>query len=247
MNKKSQRGYLILIFLLTVSSVISVYLPQGQMISIQQQELPASKNIIALVNFFIMLIIYGGLGYLGLRLSKKIEFPELWDNKYSVKEKLVYPALLGVTAGVFLIILDYIFSFFNGFGKLVHPPFPTSFFASVSAGIGEELIFRLFFITFWVWLISKVILNGKYRNIVFWIITLFSAILFAGAHLPSIMFLVGAKTISGLSMILIVELLILNSLISIPAAYYFRKYGILAAISIHFWADIVWHFIYGLL
>lgn len=247
MNKKSLRGYIILIILLTFSSVISVYLPQGQMVSIQQQELPASKNVIALVNALIMLILYGGLGYIGLRLSKKINFPELWDNKYSVKEKLVYPAVLGSTAGLFLIILDYIFSFFNGFGKLIHPPFPTSFFASLSAGIGEEIIFRLFFITFWVWLISKVILNGKYKNIVFWVITVISAILFAGAHLPSIMFLVGVKTISGLSLILIVELLILNSLISIPAAYYYRKYGILAAVSIHFWADIVWHVIYGLI
>lgn len=247
MSKKSLRGYIILILLLTFSSVISVYLPQGQMVSIQQQELPASKNVIALVNALIMLILYGGLGYIGLRLSKKIDFPELWDNKYSVKEKLVYPAVLGSTAGLFLIILDYIFSLFNGFGKLIHPPFPTSFFASLSAGIGEEIIFRLFFITFWVWLISKVILNGKYKNIVFWIITVISAILFAGAHLPSIMFLVGVKTISGLSTILIVELLILNSLISIPAAYYFRKYGILAAVGIHFWADIVWHVIYGLL
>ncbi|MFO7815415.1 MAG: CPBP family glutamic-type intramembrane protease [Halanaerobiales bacterium] len=247
MSKKSFRGFIILIVILTFSSVISVYLPQGQMISIQQQELPASKNIIALVNALIMLILYGGLGYIGLRLSKKIDFPEFWDSKYSVKEKLVYPAVLGATAGLFLIILDYIFSFFNGFGKLIHPPFPTSFFASLSAGIGEEIIFRLFFITFWVWLISKVILSGKYKNIVFWIITVISAILFAGAHLPSIMFLVGAKTISDLSTILIVELLILNSLISIPAAYYFRKYGILAAVSIHFWADIGWHVIYGLL
>ncbi|MFW6311917.1 MAG: type II CAAX prenyl endopeptidase Rce1 family protein [Nanoarchaeota archaeon] len=247
MRKISLKVYLILIVILIFSSVISVYLPQAQMISIQQQELPASKNIIALVNALIMLILYGGLGCIGLRLSKKIDFPELWDNKYSAKEKLVYPAVLGSTAGLFLIILDYIFSFFNGFGKLIHPPFPTSFFASLSAGIGEEIIFRLFFITFWVWLISKIILNGKYKNIVFWIITVISAILFAAAHLPSIMFLVGTKTIAGLSTILIVELLILNSLISIPAAYYFRKYGILAAISIHFWADIVWHVIYGLI
>jgi len=40
---------------------------------------------------------------------------------------------------------------------------------------------------------------------------------------------------------------LLNGLMSIFAAYYFRKYGFLAPVGIHFWADIVWHVLWGLI
>jgi hypothetical protein len=234
-----------MIIILTISAVISVFLPQSSMISIRQ-ELPASKEVIALVNALIMLVLYGGLGYIGLKLSIKLGFAELWDKKVNNKQRFLYPAIYGIIAGFLLIIFDYIFSFFNGIGKLIHPPFPTSLFASITAGIGEEVIFRLFFISFWVWLISGVILKGKFKNKVFWVVTFLSAIAFAGAHLPSIMFIVNIEQVSNLSLVLIIEIFLLNSFISFPAAYYFRKYGILAAVGIHFWADIIWHVIYGL-
>lgn len=245
MRKKSLKIYITMIIILTISAVISVFLPQSSMISIRQ-ELPASKEVIALVNALIMLVLYGGLGYIGLKLSIKLGFAELWDKKINNKQRFLYPAIYGIIAGFLLIIFDYIFSFFNGIGKLIHPPFPTSLFASITAGIGEEVIFRLFFISFWVWLISGVILKGKFKNKVFWVVTFLSAIAFAGAHLPSIMFIVNIEQVSNLSLVLIIEIFLLNSFISFPAAYYFRKYGILAAVGIHFWADIIWHVIYGL-
>jgi len=245
LNKKSLKVYILLIIILAISSVISVFLPQGNIVDIQQQ-LPASKTVVALVNALIILIIYGGLGYVGLRLSTSLGFAELCDENVNNKDRLIYPAIYGIIAGILLIVLDYIFSFFNGIGKLVHPPFPTSFFASLSAGIGEEIIFRLFFIPFWIWLISIVIFKGKYKNKVFWIVTVFSALLFAGAHLPYLMYIANLEKVMNLSWVLILEVFLLNSLISFPAAYYFKKYGILAAMGIHFWADIVWHVIYGL-
>jgi hypothetical protein len=40
---------------------------------------------------------------------------------------------------------------------------------------------------------------------------------------------------------------LLNWVISIFAAYYFRKYGFLAAVGIHFWTDIIWHVIWGII
>ena len=205
MRKKSLKVYILMIIILTISAVISVFLPQSSMISLRQ-ELPASKAVIALVNALIMLVLYGGLGYIGLKLSMKLGFAELWDKKVNNKQRFLYPAIYGIVAGFLLIIFDYIFSFFNGIGKLIHPPFPTSFFASITAGIGEEVIFRLFFISFWVWLISQVILKGKYKNKVFWIVTFLSAIAFAGAHLPSIMFLENIEQISNLSLVLIIEI-----------------------------------------
>jgi hypothetical protein len=45
---------------------------------------------------------------------------------------------------------------------------------------------------------------------------------------------------------LLVEMILLNGILSLIAAYYFKKSGFLAPVGIHFWADIVWHVIWGL-
>jgi hypothetical protein len=45
------------------------------------------------------------------------------------------------------IIDDLMFSWLNRIGRLIHPPFVTAIVASIAAGIGEETMFRLFFIS----------------------------------------------------------------------------------------------------
>jgi hypothetical protein len=65
-------------------------------------------------------------------------------------------------------------------------------------------------------------------------------------HLPTIMFLQGWTSVAQVPPVLMVEMLLLNGILSILAAYYFRKYGFLAPVGIHFWADIVWHVIWGM-
>lgn len=47
------------------------------------------------------------------------------------------------------------------------------------------------------------------------------------------------------SEILLVLIIVGNSLIGLPAAWLFRKYGFLAAVGMHFWTDIVWHVLRG--
>jgi hypothetical protein len=34
---------------------------------------------------------------------------------------------------------------------------------------------------------------------------------------------------------------------SLVAAWYFKKSGFLAAVGVHFWADIAWHVVFGAL
>lgn len=210
----------------------------------QDQQLPA-RPILALVNAAIMLFIYGGLGLIGVKLSHKLGFPEIWDAKISNRQRFIVPAVIGIGIGFFFIIVDIVISQFHSLGQLPHPPFPTSLVASAVAGIGEEVIFRLVFITFWTWLISYVILNKKNQNIVFWIVTIISALAFAVSHIPSIIVLQGFSDFSQIPVLLLFEIVLLNSFLSIFAADYFRRYGFLAAVGIHFWVDIIWHVIWG--
>jgi membrane protease YdiL (CAAX protease family) len=153
--------------------------------------------------------------------------------------------LVGELLGIVPVALDLVFSNFNSVGKLPHPPFSYSVVASISAGIGEEMIFRLFFISLFVWLFSRVLLNSKNRDRVFWTGSLVSAFLFSIGHLPSLTVMLRIRSFAGLSIFLVGQVILMNSVISMFAAYYFRKYGFLAPVEIHSSADVIWHAIYG--
>jgi membrane protease YdiL (CAAX protease family) len=243
---KSIKTFFALVLVYAVLASLYVFLPNISALPISNQGLPASKIVISLVSFVSVLVIYGGLGYLGLILSRKIDFAAIWDKKVTNKERFIIPAIVGVVIGVLFITVDILISPLTSFGRFPHPAFPASLIASITAGIGEEIMFRLFFISFWVWLISHVILKQRGKNVVFWVVAVCSALAFSAGHLPSIMVLKGFTNISQIPPLTLVEIFLLNSAVSIPSACYFKKYGILAAMGIHFWTDIVWHVIYGL-
>lgn len=242
---RSQKTYILLVLLLAFFSSISILLPQATLMGFY--ELPASKPITALAAFFIVGIIYGALGFIGLCLSDKLGFSSIWNDSVTNNQRFVQPAIIGIGIGVIIIISYIVLSNFNSVGHLHHPSFPSSLISSIVAGIGEEIIFRLFFISFWFWLISSLLLRGKGRNPVFWIITTFSAIAFAIGHLPSIMPSFGYTSIAQIPSMLLFEVFLLNGVLAFFAAYYFKKYGFLAAVGIHFWTDLVWHVLFGLI
>jgi membrane protease YdiL (CAAX protease family) len=192
------------------------------------------------------MFVYGGLGYVGLNRSRVIGFADIWDENVSNRQRFFIPAVVGVLIGLFFVLTDLVVSQTYTVDALVHPEFPMSIVASITAAIGEEIIFRLFFIPFWLWLISWVLLKQRYFEPIFWILAVLSALLFAVGHIPSAMALLGLDSASQIPPIILVEILLLNSVLSLPAAYYMRQYGFLAAVGIHFWTDIVWHVLYGL-
>lgn len=243
----STRIYVGLVIALAVLAAANVFLPQGSFLpSLPQQELPVSKPVLAIATAAIVLVLYGGLGYLGLRLSPRLGFADLWDSSVSNRQRFLIPAVVGAGLGVFFIITDTAFRQVTSSGPLPHPPFPTSLVASATAGIGEEIIFRLFFVPFGVWLISHVVLRRRWRNQLFWAVSVLSALAFAAAHIPSMMILLEFEAISDIPAGLMAEIVLLNGVLSLFAAYYLRKYGFLAPVGIHFWTDIVWHVIWGL-
>jgi hypothetical protein len=238
--------YIVLVIVLAALGAVNAFLPQGSFASaLPEQQLPASKPMMALVTAGTMLIVYGGLGFLGLRLSQRLGFPAIWEPGLSNRQRFLVPALVGLGTGVFFIIVDVLLRRSHSLGPLPHPPFPTSIVASAVAGIGEEIIFRLFFIPFWMWLISTVLLKGRWQGEIFWAVAVFSALAFALGHLPSVMVALGIDQVSGVPAGLMIEMILLNGTLSLLAACYFRQYGFLTAVGIHFWTDVVWHVIWG--
>jgi hypothetical protein len=180
MNKtKSTRTFFLLVGIYALVAAISVFLPQNSGgMTMDATQMPAPLPVIALVSGFAALIIYGGLGFLGLILSRKLELPEMWDAAISNRQRFLIPALVGFGVAIVIIIGDQIFAPINGIGHFPHPPFPTSITASIAAGIGEEIMFRLFFTSLWTWLISRIILRGRWQTLVYWIVSVVVAVAF---------------------------------------------------------------------
>ena len=205
-----------------------------------------SPTLAAVINASVVLFVYGGLGYVGLRLTRKLGYPDLLDARVTTRQRFTTPAIAGLWIGLIFIVADNIFSRFHSLGPLPHPPFPTSILASLSAGIGEEMVFRLFFIPLLVWLVSRVALRGERENAVFWTASIFSGMFFAAGHIPSVMLLLGTGSFADIPRALMVEIFVLNGTLSLVTAHFLRKSGYLAAVTVHTSADIVWHVIWGL-
>ena len=240
----SSRVYVLLIAGISVLAALNAFLPQGSFI--EGAELPASRGVIAVASAGLSLVIYGGLGLVGRRLARRLGYPDLWDARVTWRERLVTPALWGIGLGLFFIASDAIAGRFHALGPLPHPPFLTSIVASLSAAVGEEIVFRLFFISLWVWLVSDRLLGGRAERRVFGVASWASALAFALGHIPSVMIVLGLPRLGDLPAALLLEILVLNGALSLVAAHLFRKSGLVAAMSVHLWADVVWHVLWGL-
>ncbi|MFO7894373.1 MAG: CPBP family glutamic-type intramembrane protease [Longimicrobiales bacterium] len=246
---RANRTYWLLVALLALLSGMAVLLPGtgGPTGMPGAQELPAPRPVMALVTLVGIATVYGGLGYLGLRAVRAVDFAGIWDEGVSARQRFALPATLGVLLGLLFIAVDNLLAAHNGIGALPHPPFPISVVASITAAIGEEIIFRLFLVGGGYWLLSRLVKTPRGREGVFWAVALFSAGAFTSAHLPSFLYLVGEgdPASASLAPILLLELLIMNGFLSLVAAVLLRRYGLLAAIGVHFWVDIFWHVIWG--
>ncbi|MGD2059222.1 MAG: CPBP family glutamic-type intramembrane protease, partial [Anaerolineales bacterium] len=202
--------------------------------------------ILGLANAGMILLLYGVLGALGLTLSKSVNLPGVFRRDASRRELLLEPLVLGVLCGGFFIVVDLGFSRFSGWGAFAHPDFPASIIASATAGIGEEIVFRLFMLTLWVFLLNLIIKRSGTSTLKRWMANVIAALAFAAAHIPSAMFLLGASTVSEIPVPILIELMLLNSVVALIAGDRYLRVGLVAAVGVHFWTDIVWHVIYPL-
>jgi hypothetical protein len=85
--------YLVLIATLVIAVVLNLFLPQGTPVS--DQALPGPKWLVALTAAGISLVIYGGLGFVGLKLAQKLGFAGLWEPTVTNRQRFFVPAVIG--------------------------------------------------------------------------------------------------------------------------------------------------------
>lgn len=151
------------------------------------------------------------------------------------------PMIYGAICGVALVIADILFAPINGFRRFPHPVFPLSVLASLSAGIGEEILFRGFVFGLWAFLLNLILKRWNKTTLALWIANIISAVAFGAGHLPAVVLILGLESPAQLPPILLLEIFALNGILAIVAGQRYMKDGLVAAAGVHFWTDVVWH------
>jgi hypothetical protein len=217
----SKQVYLIIVIIVVICQIIISYffLDPAQVIS----------------NWLIT-IIYLALGFIALKyFEKDAGFPDMLDKEIKFNHLFLIPFILGLIFGIGAILFDLINPF-----KVPQLPFPISVPYWIFIGITDEIFWRLFLLTFLIWVISYKLLKNKRQEQVFWGVTILESIVYIIIQLILFESFVGPIT----SLVLI-QILSMSGGYIIVACYCYKKGGFLAVLVVRLTQYTVYHIIYG--
>ncbi|WP_350445920.1 CPBP family intramembrane glutamic endopeptidase [Anaeromonas frigoriresistens] len=187
---------------------------------------------------------------LGLFISRKVNLgAPVLESIVTKKETnikwssfILSSIAIGFSIGSFLLLSDFIFyklgSSLSFFASEL-PAWYKGLIGSFFGGIGEEIIYRLFFMSLLVWLINLVVRHKENtpKPWIIWVSMISAAILFALAHLPM------TTSLASLTALVVIRAILLNSIAGIGFGLLYWKKGLLYAMIAHFFADITLHVI----
>ncbi|MBN1430599.1 MAG: CPBP family intramembrane metalloprotease [Anaerolineae bacterium] len=216
-----------------------------QQVSVPEVSIPPWQ--IGLANAVIILVVYGLLGLLGYWFARRLGLSPIYREGAGWHAWFVWPMLIGLGVGVILVVVDQIFAMSRSWDGFLHPAFPLSLIASATAGIGEEILFRGFVMGLWAFLLNLLLRRRSGTRVALWVGNIVAALAFSAGHLPSAMFLLGVTSPAELPPLVLMEGVLLNSFIGLVAGERYMRDGLVAAIGVHFWADIVWHVLWPIM
>jgi membrane protease YdiL (CAAX protease family) len=250
MNRKQLTVYLILLVVYAFCAFATYAFFMDELAAstgVPMPDMGVPDWVLGLANAGIVLVVYGLLGLAGLWFARKLGLPGIFSEDGNWRRWFFIPLVLGLVCGVFIVVGDLLFASINNFGRFSHPPFPVSILASLSAGIGEEIMFRGFIFGLWGFLLNWLFKRFNGRTVALWIANVIAALAFGAGHLGTIFFLTGASSLAELNPVLLAEVFILNGVVGLVAGERYMKDGLVAAVGVHFWADVVFHVMWGLM
>lgn len=188
------------------------------------------------------------LGWLGLIMGEKLGLDapifRHWvtgTGNARFEKKDVWQALLSGVIGILVIIFLEMAVFHPLLPQLTSKSQPVSHLAGIltflQGGVYEEVLVRLFLMTFIVWVLFK--LFGKSTGSkpwMYWTGIIMAAILFGVGHLPAAQQIFGAIT-----PILFIRTIVSNGLLGIVFGFLYWKKGLEYAMIAHAIGDIILH------
>jgi hypothetical protein len=229
MNRPSPsiKVYLGLLMLLVVLRVALYFMPV-EFVLADQERMVSWPSILAI----------WALGLIGVILAPMAGFPGMWDKEIQNRGRLFIPVLIGLSFGLLSVVLDLV----QPLGGEIQIEFPASLVVYPMGGILEEIIFRLLLTTLLVWLISTVILRGRWQQGIFWMVAVFVGLLYAFLQISAYSMITEEVTL-----LVGIHFLVLIGPYFVVAAYLYRRYGFFSAVAMRLADYLVWHIIWGLL
>jgi membrane protease YdiL (CAAX protease family) len=236
-------------FILLLASFLSILAIMPFILTLQGDLLRSAPMPLPFVILIIVaqsVLLFSVLTFIGLKLSNQLGFKMPIIKRIVTKEKIDFnvesiiktSVLLGCLAGIAILLLDFLFFQFGleSLFKKVSVPIWQGFLASFCGVISEEIVMRLFFMTFIAWLISKItkpkgrIIENK---LVMWAAILIATILFGIGHLPI------TSELMTLTPLIIFRALLLNGIGGVVFGWLYWKKGLESAMIAHFSADLI--------
>lgn len=146
---------------------------------------------------------------------------------------------LGVLAAILIVLLSLLFLQVSRDLLRVEMAIPTwkAFLASFYGGIAEEILCRLFLMTFLVWVSTKIkiTLDGRPTAAGIWLAIVLSSVLFGLLHLPI------TGDLIQITPLIVVRAVLLNGVAGMIFGWLYQKEGLESAMIAHFSCDIVLH------
>ena len=202
-----------------------------------------------LVNSILPLSLLGAIGLvLANRIGLGMPFVEGWAKREPVPysfRSIVAIAWISAVGLVLLALFLHVVVFDPPLNALLEkmgisipsqadmPPL-YGLLASISAGITEETLFRLFGLSLLAWLGGSLFHNsdGRPKPIVFWTANILFALAFGAAHLPT-----EAAIGLPLNPLVVTATLVLNGIGGLVFGWLFWMFGLESAMLAHFFAD----------
>ncbi|MDD3190811.1 MAG: CPBP family intramembrane metalloprotease [Candidatus Pacebacteria bacterium] len=151
-----------------------------------------------------------------------------------LKDILRKSVLIGAVTAVTIYVSDILFTL-QGAAISTHQsyaPIWQKLLASFYGGIAEEILLRLFLMTFFVWIGMKMFKQEQPTKTGILISIVLAAIIFGLGHLPV------TASLTALSPIIISRAIVLNGIGGIVFGWLFWKKGLESAIIAHFTTDV---------
>lgn len=241
-----------------VSIVPYVLTIQGPMLqkALAAKPLPFPLAVLIPLQLLQSLIMFGGLGALGLWLARRIGLGTPILEGWLERRESPVPGLraiaprsvaIGAVGGLAIVLVDWLL--FSARMKeevlragidaaSIQPSWWKGLLASFYGGFDEELLTRLFLLTLFAWIGAKLARAspGRPGAGVLWTANVLAALLFAAGHLP------GVKAMGlPLDAFMVTRTLLLNGVLGIAFGWLYVSAGLEAAMISHFSADLVLH------
>lgn len=169
--------------------------------------------------------VYAGLSsFIGQLLIEKVSFKLFpsWNMAAFIKA-----IIIGLFSAAFIVLMDvYVFS---AYLPVAEGQYKVNVLYLLSGilygGIVEELMIRLFLLTFIVVILNKV--SKLKSDIITWIAIIITSVIFAAGHLPAAILTLGSD------FVIIVRVMILNFIPGVLFGYIYTKHGLLYSMSAH--------------